>query len=536
MIPRFIPKLLWEPKLPWEASIPFQNEIAGGGNDLCAEPQLLGNSGAAGPTFRHLKPTVWLPAAFMLAEGTCILIALIVTLNAMRGTPHIGVATWSLLLGLPMANAVFLLKRELYAANHLLFSSIRPLRLAGCWIEAFGTGVLLSAIIRCAEPMRLQHDITFFAPELAALFSTGLGTMLALRLGWAVTRSRIAAKARPRVLFLGMLDASGSRQLIDQLHQDPSIRLVSSIDYEAFSGDFGDCAQDGSPSRVHASPRLAALLRHEEIDAIVVASSQAQDDQIAVINTTARFCGIRTLAVLGTSLRHDLAPAITTLGRISVIRADHPPLSGIAQTQKRSMDLILGMIILVLMAPVMGIIALLVRLDSPGPILFRQVRVGRGGALFEILKFRTMRDAPATAGADGPDAAGVELQTTRGDQRITAVGGFLRRHSLDELPQIFNVLRGDMSIIGPRPHAAAMTVNGIVPEVLVPNYMDRFYMRPGITGWAQINGRRGIIDCAETLQKRVDHDLFYIENWSLALDIMILVRTVICLIHDQQAF
>jgi lipopolysaccharide/colanic/teichoic acid biosynthesis glycosyltransferase len=192
--------------------------------------------------------------------------------------------------------------------------------------------------------------------------------------------------------------------------------------------------------------------------------------------------------------------------------------------------------ILVLLAPIMAIIAAAIRLDSRGPIFFRQLRVGRGGVLFEILKFRTMYHQDAAASGNGPGLVSAELQTSRGDKRITRVGAFLRRHSFDELPQIFNVLKGDMSIVGPRPHAAAMTVAGVSPEDLVPSYTARFAMRPGITGWAQINGRRGIINSIDTLQKRVDCDLYYVENWSLGLDIKISIRTLACLINDKQAF
>jgi lipopolysaccharide/colanic/teichoic acid biosynthesis glycosyltransferase len=180
----------------------------------------------------------------------------------------------------------------------------------------------------------------------------------------------------------------------------------------------------------------------------------------------------------------------------------------------------------------MVILAVLIRLDSQGPVLFRQLRVGRGGTLFEILKFRTMTESTSTAG-DQPSAL---LQTERNDRRVTRLGAILRRHSLDELPQILNVLRGDMSIIGPRPHAAAMTVAGMKLEALVPDYPARLAVRPGITGWAQINGRRGIIESVDALQNRVDDDLYYIENWSFRFDIAILLRTIGCIIRDDQAF
>ncbi len=189
---------------------------------------------------------------------------------------------------------------------------------------------------------------------------------------------------------------------------------------------------------------------------------------------------------------------------------------------KRAAEFALAAALLVMLAPLMLAIAAVIRLESPGPALFRQPRFGRGSQPFDILKFRTMR-------ADRCDPSG-GMQTGHNDARVTRFGMFLRKSSLDELPQLLNVLSGQMAIIGPRAHPCGMRVDGDLCENLVPDYMSRHLVPPGITGWAQVNGSRGPVDTPDQLAQRVELDLDYIRNWSLRRDAMILVRTVgVCL-------
>jgi exopolysaccharide biosynthesis polyprenyl glycosylphosphotransferase len=176
--------------------------------------------------------------------------------------------------------------------------------------------------------------------------------------------------------------------------------------------------------------------------------------------------------------------------------------------------LALSLVVLTIAAPAMLLIAIAIRLDSPGPALYRQQRFGFNGNRFAVLKFRTM---VASAGDQAP------AQARRGDPRVTRVGGLLRRTSLDELPQLLNVLRGDMSLVGPRPHAVS---HNEYYAGLIDGYLARHRVKPGITGWAQVNGLRGETDTLEKMERRVEHDLHYIDNWSLLLDLEILVRTI----------
>ncbi len=191
-------------------------------------------------------------------------------------------------------------------------------------------------------------------------------------------------------------------------------------------------------------------------------------------------------------------------------------------------DKLLAGILLVLLAPLLSLIALAIRLESPGPVIFSQKRHGWNNTEFTIFKFRTMRWQP--------DDSGVLRQTTRRDERLTKVGAFLRRSSLDELPQLFNVLRGDMSVVGPRPHAVTMRTEERLGHEIIAEYAHRHRVKPGITGWAQVNGYRGATHRAEELRKRVEYDLFYIENWSLLFDLKILVLTGLRCFIDRNAF
>lgn len=205
-----------------------------------------------------------------------------------------------------------------------------------------------------------------------------------------------------------------------------------------------------------------------------------------------------------------------------------PPSRGVTGPLKRAEDLLIVSVLVVLLLPLLLLIACAIRLESTGPALFLQRRRGFNGKPIWVYKFRTMY-----ACHSDPEA---RIQTQRDDPRVTRVGAFLRHHSLDELPQLLNVLKGDMSLVGPRPHAFGVAVNGRSLESIVDGYMARYQVLPGITGWAQVNGWRGSLDSDEKVIARVQHDLFYIQHWSLWLDCKILLRSFVCFAWDSNAF
>ena len=210
------------------------------------------------------------------------------------------------------------------------------------------------------------------------------------------------------------------------------------------------------------------------------------------------------------------------------LQAVNPPLDDWGLWLKRAQDLMVSTTALLLLAPVMGAIAVAIKLECPGPILFRQQRVGFNGRTFELLKFRSM--VPTKADADAV------RQTAREDERVTRVGRIIRRTSLDELPQFFNVLQGAMSVVGPRPHALKTRAGGHVLQEAADSYFARHRMKPGLTGWAQVNGFRGELDTVEKLRQRVRCDIEYIDNWSTWLDLKIILQTALLIVHDPRAY
>lgn len=216
---------------------------------------------------------------------------------------------------------------------------------------------------------------------------------------------------------------------------------------------------------------------------------------------------------------------VTELAGMPMLDLSVTPISGINWLVKEVEDKVLASVILVLISPILLAVAAGVKLSSPGPVLFRQVRHGWDGRRIEVWKFRSMKLHE--------EGAGHVTQATRGDSRITSFGAFLRKTSLDELPQFFNVLQGRMSIVGPRPHAVAHNEQY---KQLIPHYLLRHRMKPGITGWAQVNGLRGETDTLDKMRARVEYDLYYIEHWSVWFDLRIVAQTALKMFFDRSAY
>ena len=215
---------------------------------------------------------------------------------------------------------------------------------------------------------------------------------------------------------------------------------------------------------------------------------------------------------------------LDNLGGMAVVAVCETPFTGINHVVKRLSDIVLALLILVMLTPVLLIVAIGVRLSSPGPIIFKQRRYGLDGKEILVYKFRSMRVCE-----NGDEIR----QATRDDERVTRFGAFIRKTSLDELPQFINVLQGRMSIVGPRPHAVA---HNEIYRKQIKGYMVRHTVKPGITGWAQVNGYRGETDTVEKMRKRVEYDLDYLRNWSLALDLKIIAKTALLVVKDCNAY
>lgn len=269
---------------------------------------------------------------------------------------------------------------------------------------------------------------------------------------------------------------------------------------------------------------VAAYVQAQRIQRIYIALPMASQPRILALldslrDTTASIYFAPDIFV------HDLIQArVETVGGMPLVAICESPFHGPAAFIKRLSDLCLASVAIVLTAPIMASIAVAVACSSPGPILFRQRRYGLDGEEIEVWKFRSMRTQ---------DNGAVVRQASRTDDRVTPIGRWIRKTSIDELPQFFNVLQGRMSVVGPRPHAVA---HNELFRSLIKGYMVRHKVKPGITGWAQVNGARGETATTEAMKRRIDLDLTYLRNWSLMLDLRIIMRTVRLVLHDPNAY
>ncbi len=272
---------------------------------------------------------------------------------------------------------------------------------------------------------------------------------------------------------------------------------------------------------------LVTFARNNHCDEILVALPWSAEGRVSSIIDKLRELPVHV------SLGPDLAGLkylptnFRECAGVPVLEVIRKPIAGREALIKRVEDCVVGGAITLCALPVMLIIALLIKLDSRGPVFFKQRRYGFNNKLVEIYKFRTMK-------VDQLDHNGSKL-TSKNDPRVTRIGKFLRRSSLDELPQFFNVLKGEMSVVGPRPHATEAKAGDRLYQDVVAEYAARHRVKPGITGWAQINGWRGETDNDVQILERVRHDMWYIDNWSLALDIKIILRTVTTVIGGHNA-
>ncbi len=274
---------------------------------------------------------------------------------------------------------------------------------------------------------------------------------------------------------------------------------------------------------------LVEFARRTRIDLVIFSLPISAEDRILQM--------LKKLWVLPVDIRlsahsnklHFRPRSYSYLGSVPVLDVFDRPITDWDVVMKWLFDKVVGSLALLVAAPVMALTAMAIKLDSRGPVLFKQKRYGFNNELIEVYKFRSMY-------VDQSDASADKL-VTKGDPRVTRVGRFIRKTSLDELPQLFNVVFvGNLSLVGPRPHAVNAKAEEQRYDEAVDGYFARHRVKPGITGWAQINGWRGETDTQDKIQKRVEHDLYYIENWSVLFDLYILSKTPIALLKSENAY
>ncbi len=317
-------------------------------------------------------------------------------------------------------------------------------------------------------------------------------------------------------------------ELLQQLDRTPSgsIQIL---------GLFDDRDNGRSPTSVADHPRLGRFdnlvefCRSQRVDLLIVALPLSAEDRLLHLLKKLWVLPIDVrIAALGCRLKLR-ARAYSYIGDVPFLPVFDKPMSDWSVAAKNIQDRLIAGVLLVLLSPLFGLIALAVKLDSRGPALFKQIRHGFNNEPIEVYKFRSMY-------LDQTDALGLKL-TTRDDPRVTRVGRFIRKTSLDELPQLFNVaIKGNLALVGPRPHAPQCKAADRLYEEVVDGYFARHRVKPGITGWAQVKGWRGETDTVEKLEQRVAHDLYYIENWSMVFDLRILAMTPFALIGAKNAY
>jgi Undecaprenyl-phosphate glucose phosphotransferase len=397
------------------------------------------------------------------------------------------------------------------------YSFDRLTRLGGAIATAtmgwlLGWAALTLIIVLLAMPVPAMQS------WLPGWFAGALLLLAALRLAFdlQVKRWRTEGRLGERVAVLGT--GSIARSLLMQLRARPGGQLRIAGVYDD-GVDGATLATSCLGHRIVGDiDDLVADVRRLGITTIIVALPLAADLRLAA--------ALNKLNLVPVDVRLCPDEFGLRLGNVSVSQVDgltllnvmDRPLRDWRRLAKEVEDRVLAALILALISPLILAIAAAIKLDSRGPVFFRQKRYGFNNKLIEVLKFRTMHHALR-------DENGEQL-TRRNDPRVTRIGAFLRRTSLDELPQFINVLRGEMSIVGPRPHAIAAKAGPLLYQDAVRYYDSRHRMKPGITGWAQINGWRGETETVEQIRKRVEHDLYYIENWSIGFDLAIILRTV----------
>jgi Undecaprenyl-phosphate glucose phosphotransferase len=382
------------------------------------------------------------------------------------------------------------------------------------WIVVQVCGLAMMYLVHQAGFLSRLWFVSWTAITAAGLVASRLVVHATLR------RMRCAGKNLRMVAVVG----AGA-------HRDSVIANIMASPGSGFRAVATFNTQPGREPDAHGLPGFGRLrefadwVRREEIDEVWLALPISEED--TVLRIMDEFSGdlvnlrfipdVRSLVMFDRNVIDLIgAPAINLMAS---------PMTPYSLMQKAVFDRLFAAVALLALSPVMVSIALAVKMTSKGPVLFTQRRKGVDGRVFRIYKFRSMRAHK--------ELPGVVRQATRGDPRITGVGAFLRRTSLDELPQFMNVLRGEMSVVGPRPHAIE---HDDQYRSIVDGYIHRYRIKPGITGWAQVNGFRGETDKVEKMQARVEHDLYYLRNWSFGLDMRIVLATVITGLRHRNAY
>ncbi|KAF2990061.1 undecaprenyl-phosphate glucose phosphotransferase [Methylocystis sp. MJC1] len=409
---------------------------------------------------------------------------------------------------------------ELYTPASFRAPTRDGMKAAAAWSLVFIVALIVLFFFRLDDSFSRVWLLGWYATGLALLAGERLALSVIVR---ALTRQ---GKLERRTVIVGGGELA-----------DPVLRALAAQDNGDLRilGLFDDRADERSPDVVAGYPKLGNIVdlvefaRHTRVDLIIFTLPITAEDRILEMLRKLWVLPIDIRLAAHTNKLRFRPRSYSYIGSVPVIDIFDKPIADWDVVVKNIFDRVVGALCLILASPIMALIAIAVKLDSPGPVLFKQLRHGFNNENIEVYKFRSMY-------VDKLDHSAAK-QVTRNDPRVTRVGRFIRKTSLDELPQLFNVVfKGNLSLVGPRPHAIIARAAEHVYEEVVDGYFARHRVKPGITGWAQINGWRGETDTPEKIQKRVECDLYYIENWSILLDVYILAMTPFALIKAENAY
>jgi Undecaprenyl-phosphate glucose phosphotransferase len=404
--------------------------------------------------------------------------------------------------------------RHNYRLKKLLLTHVQLREVTVIWAIIYG----LLAV--AGFTMKVSGDYSRAGAMLSLLF--GLVALLAWRMAiaWFISRSlALDAFAKRRIIVIAEKHRAISSQSLLELRRHGYVPIHICCLSEL------EMASSGASSSLRVKlESLVEMARSERVEGFYVLIGWNFHRAIDVVLNTLNALALPLHLLPDESAARFLRGPIVEIGNTWTVPIKRLPLSPLELTIKRGFDICGSLLGVLALAPLLLMTALLIKLDSRGPIFFRQRRNGFNGHAFKIFKFRTMHVL---------EDDGEVRQATVNDVRITRLGHWLRRTSIDEIPQLFNVLNGEMSLVGPRPHACS---HDSKYEKLVSSYAFRHHVKPGLTGWAQVNGYRGETPQIELMERRVEHDLWYINNWSLMLDIRIALKTVLVALFQRSAY
>jgi Undecaprenyl-phosphate glucose phosphotransferase len=390
-------------------------------------------------------------------------------------------------------------------------------RIIGGWILTFAALATLAFFTKLGDTYSRLWFGTFFVTGLMAIGMFRVALNFKIK-AWAET-----GKLERRAVIVGA--GKPAEELIASLNgqEQNDIRIV---------GIFDDRDGERAPNSIGGYDKLGTVAelvefgRKTRVDMLIVTLPISAEKRVMQLLKQLWVLPVDIRLAAHTNRLRFRPRSYSYVGKTPMLDIFDKPIADFDSILKRTSDIVMSLFFIALLSPLMLATAIAIRLESKGPVIFRQKRHGFNNEEVEVLKFRSMYHEMAD-----PDA---KVYVTKDDPRVTKVGKFIRKTSIDELPQFFNVLRGDLSLVGPRPHAVTAHMHNTPYAEVVDGYFARHKVKPGVTGWAQVNGLRGEIDKEEKISARVDHDLYYIENWSLLLDLYIIAITPWKLVFDNE--